>query len=624
MIQKSREFLPYILVIILINFLIFYKSLFNGFVHDDGFQVLNNPVVHASNPVRQIFSTEVWEYYGARKLKSYYYRPIHILTHYLTRLAFDFSNVSFHLVNLIIHIFVCGLFFILLNLILKESRISLLATLLFALHPVNSQSVMWIAAITDPLCAFFLLISGICYLRYLQGEHTSSLYSLLGGFSFLLALLSKETGIVFLFILFLAVILFPAVNKKRVLKLGFHLGLYLLLYFSLRHLALDRFSFHSKVRDISLVLFIKNSLVYFLLYSYKLFIPIPLNTYYHNYLETLSLKDYLASGITFLIILFIVYRYIIKKRDKYILISGLWFFSFIAPSFVLMLTNDIWFNERYLYIPTLGAAFTLAYILKVREKDSHSNRLIYIGIIVLIILFGILTYNRTGVWKNDVTFWEDAYKNNPESAKNARHLALAYIDSHAYKKAERLLINLSKDYPDDEKVSLNLMNLYYDQGEYQRVFNIYNHFIKENSPTSEMLNVIGVLAAKCGKREEAAAYFIKAMQEKDNFASLSNLANLYILQNKYDKAIRLLEDNLQFALNNYKIYYLLGQAYFKKGMVKKSLDYYLLAINYKKNDSRLYLGLAKAYSTLGDMDKANYYTEQGKKVLPTNNNDVLG
>jgi Tfp pilus assembly protein PilF len=177
------------LILLLLAFLPYANTLLAGFVYDDNFQVIENPYVHSFRHLREIFTTTVWSFQGAAGVTNYF-RPMMTLGYLLTYQIAGLVPFSFHLVNLILNgVAVCLVFFLLRR--FSGERVALIAAGLFALHPVHTEPVAWIAAVTDLQLTVFYLATFLLYLRLSETAHGIRSRSIMC-VVFLLALLSKE------------------------------------------------------------------------------------------------------------------------------------------------------------------------------------------------------------------------------------------------------------------------------------------------------------------------------------------------------------------------------------------------------------------------------------------------
>jgi len=121
--------------------------LFNGFVYDDDTQVIQNPYIRSFRYLKEIFTTNVWSFTGV--IVSNYYRPMMTFGYLVCYRLFGMRAYGFHLVSLLLHVLIVCLVFVLTERLIGDRVWAFVAGALFALHPIHTESVAWIAAVTD-------------------------------------------------------------------------------------------------------------------------------------------------------------------------------------------------------------------------------------------------------------------------------------------------------------------------------------------------------------------------------------------------------------------------------------------------------------------------------------------
>ena len=179
-------------VLILVAVLPYLNSLLNGFVQDDNRQVLSNPYLRSFSHLREIFATNVWSYVGAQGMTNYY-RPLMTLGYLLCYQFLGPLAYGFHLANVVLNAGVVCLVFLVTERIFRNRTLGFVAAVIFALHPIHSESVDWIAAVTDLQLTLFYLLTFWFFLRVAKpGGKRSGAAELGMVLSFTLALLAKE------------------------------------------------------------------------------------------------------------------------------------------------------------------------------------------------------------------------------------------------------------------------------------------------------------------------------------------------------------------------------------------------------------------------------------------------
>src|ERR1039458_10068317 len=135
-------------LLLLLAILPYINALQNGFVYDANNEVLTNPYIRSFGHVGDIFSTRILAHLGARGATNYY-RPISILGFLLCYKLFGLLPYGFHLANLLLHVLMVCLLFGLTKQLFQNLWLGFVAAAAFALHPIHTESVAWVSAVTD-------------------------------------------------------------------------------------------------------------------------------------------------------------------------------------------------------------------------------------------------------------------------------------------------------------------------------------------------------------------------------------------------------------------------------------------------------------------------------------------
>jgi protein O-mannosyl-transferase len=214
---SSRVALVLALVLAAIVFAAYSRSLGFQFVLDDH-RFTSDPRIQNSDHVLDYFSSFVWAQFTGGPPS--FYRPVFLLWMRLNYLLSDLSPWGWHFLSIAKHVCVAVLLGILVWRLLRDRLAALVAAALFALHPAQTESVSWIT-VPDPLMAAGIVVSLLLYLKYASAplaaqtrpkksrkssvnepHQTSPLWLLGAVFAYFVALLAKETAIVFPVVVF--------------------------------------------------------------------------------------------------------------------------------------------------------------------------------------------------------------------------------------------------------------------------------------------------------------------------------------------------------------------------------------------------------------------------------------
>lgn len=389
---------------------------------------------------------------------GYYYRPLLGVTFVFDNIVWGMRESFMHLENVIFHtINVILVFLVAINVArryaIDDGLFPLAAALLFAIHPINTESVNWISGRTDLLAGIFILISILILLNALQ--RTSILMCSVAALSFLLSCFAKEVA-VFALPGLLFMILFHDSHGTILERLRNRwLSCLLLLSSAMTYFFFRSVAFSSSDTGIKTAVSVVNSqglsalnairiiLKAFGFYLKKIFIPWPLN------FAIVKVSDfYVIVGV----ILFSAVIFLFYKRN---LISAFFLISFcvLSPALLVVFGKMAWtpLAERYLYIPC--ATFSIALSLLIYRSlplDQQEYRKPLYALFTLIFVFSAYsTVNRNIVWQSNVTLFQDTLKKSPGFflAQNA----LAHALEEAGRTAEARQIVLSMVVPEGNK-----------------------------------------------------------------------------------------------------------------------------------------------------------------------------
>jgi hypothetical protein len=204
--------------IVIIGILVFGNMLFNGFVWDDIYQIVNSPIVKNAD----------YSYYFTHTIAPFY-RPLMFVSYITIYQLFGLNAFFYHLFQLSLHIVNTIFVFILLKHFSKKIVLSFFLSLLFLIHPINAETVEYIANFQEVLFLFFGLLATIlmCKKNHVKYRHVYIVTLLL------FSVFSKETGLLFVLIYPLYYFIFEKTHFKKSVLFG---GLVVISYFIARYL----------------------------------------------------------------------------------------------------------------------------------------------------------------------------------------------------------------------------------------------------------------------------------------------------------------------------------------------------------------------------------------------------
>src|SRR5262249_8582877 len=197
-------------LLVILCLLVYANGLSGEFVWDDQLQLFRNVNIRSVDNIPRAFTTSLWSFMYAQDPATNnnafdrYYRPLQTVIYILVYQIAGLSPFAYHLANVILHCIATLLVYLVCRQLGLDSVIALLAGALFAVHPVHTEAVTWIAGVGDVACGIFYFAALLAFLRHLDSGNVKWLW--LSLICFLAALFSKEMaatlpGVVFLILM---------------------------------------------------------------------------------------------------------------------------------------------------------------------------------------------------------------------------------------------------------------------------------------------------------------------------------------------------------------------------------------------------------------------------------------
>lgn len=430
MTEKKR-----IALLLVISVLVYANTLWNGFTMDDAVYILQNPAVNALS-IREIFQP-TW--HGV-------FRPITFLT-FLLNWALEGNHAfGYHLVNVALHTVVAVLLYLVLRKLLESVQngvtIAWVAALLFAVHPIHTEAVASIVGRAEIIAMGFTLGA---WLFYLEDRPYWGLAL------FLLALLSKESAIVFVPLVFV-VDYVRGVRKpvSRYASLAVVGALYLVV---LWHLQGGRFGppginfLDNPLGRFPASLRIPNALRIAWKYVGLQFYPATLSCdYSYNAIPLYSKLGRNAAAIaSVLLVLGIWIWAFLAGKKQWFLAGAIYLIGFSVTSNTLMPMGTI-MAERLAYFPSAGFCLLIALIWILFEQ--RNRRAAWAALAVVLMLLSARTVARNRDWRDNYSLFSADVRAVPKSAKMHAGLGEQYMERGELDAARSELETALRIFPD--------------------------------------------------------------------------------------------------------------------------------------------------------------------------------
>ena len=641
------------LALFAINALIYSCGISNNFINLDDYIYVGHNVKVQSISLENIKWAFTTIYFG-------HYSPLLWLSYMLDYYIGNGEAIIFHIHNLIIQIINAYLVFLCTNLILKNRLKSFFVSLFFSILALNIEPVVWVSSRKDLLNGFYFFLTMLFYLIYKENKNKKFLFFTF--ISMLLGALVKSSIVFFTFVMFLIDYLYnfsTCSNKKEKLTIKISIKLFLE---KIPFIILSIITVYAGIvtqtkwgaiynyKDLSIIKKIYNASFYVLSYIRRVFFPSDLSIMYDHPYDTISN----VKGIIFifLILFFIIFSYIYRKKNPLFIFSLFFFFFTILPYLQISQIGIQAIADRWCYIPKFGVVLFLFAINKKLLKPL-------VSILIIINLYFGIPY--LFAWKDSVSLYEYTLNNNYKNhvvyrllAKSYNHLA---SETKEYKKYEMKSLNniiesINYNILDIESFNMFLNKIKNKKGRYNDLLITFiDRLFKVNDNTIDNMKYISIILADLASNKVAIDYikdnykkhpleiandYLNDAMKKDSknlelyiaylkiadYAKIrraviktieklfpdnqrTQLLKCYDAYNMedYDNAIKELKKNIEFSPSTSESYDMLSNIYLEKNDFPNAKKYIKLALASSNNNATY---------------KAKYYNillKQGKKKL---------
>ncbi len=517
---------------------------------DDDVYVEANPHIHSGlswNTIKWAFTST-----GAAN-----WHPLTWLSHALDCQLFGLNPAGHHLDSVLIHAANVVVLFLLLVWITKRVGPSLLVAALFAAHPINVESVAWVAERKNVLSTLFFLLAIAAYARYAQKPDWRR-YLLVAAL-YAAGLMAKPMVITLPFLLLLLDYWPLERMQSGALSSSDASG-------SLPHVAFSRLVlekvpllFLSAVSAVvtvkaqqsgqavrtfhqsPLATRIENAIVAYGLYLWKMLWPERLAVLYPHPTDGLPIWQVTVSalvlvGVTALVVIF--------RRWRYLPVGWFWFLGTLIPVIGLVQVGDAAMADRYAYVPLIGIFVMITWGLA-DLADARKVRAIWLVTLALCALtaLSIAASRQIGYWDSDYDLWSHTLAVTERNAAAHNSLATALIDPGV------VMTPINREHLDTDQKRTDEARQHFEEALRIR------RALAQQNPAAYLpdlavtLNNLGNLDLGSDRMDQARQYYAEALQIERQLSlqnpdaylpnlatTLNSLGSLDRFQNKADEA----------------------------------------------------------------------------------------
>lgn len=651
--------MPCLLVFVL-TVLVYANGVSHEFTNwDDPTLVVNNATI------RSLSARNIIDIFTPRAGSTY--QPVRTLSYAIDYHFWKLDPVGYHLVNIVLHALTSALLIPLVATIVRQiarktdnkavRRCAIFAACLFAVHPINVESVAWISSRKYVLAGLFTTAAFLFYARS-RHDHVAR-NTVLCLVAVVMACLSSPVALG-------APILFIVYDFCRA-----RAGMFAWFRVCWRHYALilagcavfsgllmrsllplqGRGAVSARVFESPLTALFTMLRVLFD-YMLNLIAPFQLNSRYVDY-ETLTpwnLKVFAISAVVIIIAFHIGRSLRLRRTFGFFCLS--WFVVFWMPVSNLVPISTL-MADRYLYLPAIGFFVAVsAGLAAVCERQIFRRHSGLVHVVIMGCVIGglsIMTIERHRVWSNSVSLWRDSLDKNPENALAHNNLANALraggnaaaavyhyrqalrIDPRHVKAWNNLGIALRDQGRDAEARDLFRHALVIEPDYVDARFNLaltverlgdddtaeahYRHVLRLNPKHPYTHFNLGHIMNKRGQSNRAVAHYRQAVALKPDFAEAHNsLGTLLGKSGKvaeaemhFERAVADDSDNVAYRAN-------LAFAQTKRGLLDEAAANYRYILVLRPNNPAIHNRLGAIYYQRGQIQTAVDHFESAIRV----------
>jgi protein O-mannosyl-transferase len=540
----------------------------------------------------------IWMDIGATQQ---YYPVVHSAFWIMHKVWGD-ATLGYHIVNIVLHALSAFLVIVILRRLAVPG--ALLAGALFALHPVQVESVAWITELKNTLSGVFYLTAGLLYLQF---DHSRRrVWYALSFVLFCLALLSKSVTAT------LPAVLLVVFWWKRgrlswqrdaaplvpFLVVGIAAGL-LTAWFERTFIGARGADFHFTVVE---RLLIAGRASWF--YLAKLIWPVNLIFVYPRWQIDPHVWWQYLYPIALASAAFVLWRFRTTSRAPLAVLLIFCGTLFPALGFVNVYPFRYSFvADHFQYLASIaafaGIAAGVATIVRRFAASPGMETSVFVALMLSLgAILGVLTWRQSRQYGSAEALYRETIARNPTAWMAYNNLAMLKLQGSPDElpEAMTLLQTSLRLYPGNAEAHNNLGVAFQRQGRLEDAIREHREALRLLPSYAEAYNNLGIVVEQQGRMEEAVQYYTTALQlqsrERDTAEAHHNMGSVLQKLGRYDEAVTEIREALRINPRYADAHDNLGSALMRLGRIDEAIEHYTEAI-------RLKPGYAEAHNNLG-------------------------
>lgn len=512
-------------VLVFLAFLIYSNTKEAPFILDDGHNIVNNPGIRLNKLSLEELGKAAFE----SPLRS---RPLANISFAINHYFHRYDVKGFRFINVLLHALtgICLYFFIkntlktpaLSSCYERYQRLPFFATVLWLVHPVQTQSVTYIVQRMNCLSSLFYVLALWFYVRgRLEPVKKKKLSRYVGCvLAGIMSLGSKEIAATLpLFIFLHEWYFFRQLDLAWLRRQLYPFICVLFFLVALTFLYLGGNPLETLIAgyqgpDFSLGQRLLTQSRVIVFYLSLIFLPLPSRMNLdHHFLYSTSLVEPLTTLLSCLILLMLIAAAILlARRERLISFCLVWFLgNLMIESSVVAL--ELVFEHR-LYLPSMMVILMTAVMFERFIKPVPLRTAFLYG---LVIILSIWTYERNLVWQDAVKLWHDSANKSPDKFRPNNNVAMVLMDegemAHAFDHLKMAL----EARPFNATLHKNMGSLMLELNRPEAAVHHYKWAARISPADPELHYVLGGALMKLNLYAEAVRSFAEAVKIKPDY-----------------------------------------------------------------------------------------------------------
>ena len=453
------------------------------------------------------------------------WHPITWLSHMADVQLFGARAAGHHFTNILLHTLNVVLFFLLLRWGTGALLRSATAAALFALHPLNVETVAWVAERKSLLCTLFMLFAVATYARYAKKPSVAKY--IVVAILFALGLMAKPMIVTLPFALLLLdywplqrfSLSGPAENAQPFANSFRKLFLEKipLLLLSLASIAITMYAQRQGGAVGSVLLLpldqrIKNAIYSYSVYLAKTFWPVKLAVFYPHPEGSLAFWKVAASAVFLLVITALVLH---NRQHRYLVTGWFWYLGALVPVIGIIQVGRQGMADRYAYLPLMGFFVMLVWLIAELVEPHAALKALALPVAVIALCgFAAVSYAQISYWQNSFALFTHALAVTPDNAIAEDNLGTALVNMGQLENSLPHFESAVRMAPQLSSAHYNLATVLHRQQQFAQAAVEYHFAIRTSVVPAEAAqahNNLAVLYLQTSRIPEALAEFDSAI-----------------------------------------------------------------------------------------------------------------